>query len=420
MGESDYESITCTENIPEELLCDEDFVLKLLASLDSNKATGPDKISAIMLKKTATSIAPSVTSLFNQSLKDGHVPLEWKLSHAVPIPKRSPANSPDHYRPVSLLSILSKVLECHVYNVIADHLDETHPLSDYQRGFRAGRSTVGALLATTSHWFSLLEAGKEICAVFYDYRKAFDSVPHRPLLNKLKILGVSGHVLRWVADYLTSRSQCVVVEGDQSGTAEVLSGVPQGSVLGPLLFLIYIDEISSVSLSPESSRVIFADDVCIYRPISSCGDFRYVQDDIEVIEEWSIENFRNLNPSKCKYMLISRKRTPSMPDEPLVLGDLPLQRVDAFKYLGVLLSQDMSWSSHVQATCSKAKKVLGLLYRKFYGCSNTNTLIQLYISLVHPHLEYACPVWAPHMAKDIHAIESVQNLHAEWSLITGT
>ena len=205
-----------------------------------------------------------------------------------------------------------------------------------------------------------------------------------------------------------SRSQCVVVEGDQSGTAEVLSGVPQGSVLGPLLFLIYIDEISSVSLSPESSRVIFADDVCIYRPISSCGDFRYVQDDIEVVKEWSIENFLNLNPSKCKYMLISRKRTPSMPDEPLVLGDLPLQRVDAFKYLGVLLSQDMSWSSHVQATCSKAKKVLGLLYWKFYGCSNTNTLIQLYISLVRPHLEYACPVWAPHMAKDIHAIESVQ------------
>ena len=136
-------------------------MLKLLASLDSSKATGPDKISALMLKKTATSIAPSVTSLFNQSLKEGRVPLEWKLSHVVPIPKQSPANSPDNYRPVSLLSILSKVLERHVYNVIADHLDETHPISDCQWGFRAGRSTVGALLATTSHWFSLLEAGRK-------------------------------------------------------------------------------------------------------------------------------------------------------------------------------------------------------------------------------------------------------------------
>ena len=130
-----------------------------------------------------------------------------------------------------------------------------------------------------------------------------------------------------------------------------------------------------------------------------------MQDDIEVVEEWSIENFLNLNPSKCKYMLISRKRTPSMPDEPLVLGNLPLQRV--FSIL-VFYYPKTCHGLLVQATCSKAKKVLGLLYQKFYRCSNTNTLIQLYISLVRPHLEYACLVWAPHMAKDIHAIESVQ------------
>ena len=268
--------------------------------------------------------------------------------------------------------------------------------------------TVGALLATTSHWFSLLEEGNEICAVFYDYRKAFDSVPHRPLLNKLKSLDVSCHILRWVADYLTSRSQCVVVEGDNSDVTQVLSGVPQGSVLGPLLFLIYIDEISSIPLSSGSSRVIYADDVCIYRPISSCSDFRYVQEDVETVEEWSAENFLNLNPSKCKYMLISRKRIPNVPDVPLLLGNCPLQRVSVFKYLGVLLSEDMSWSPHVQTVCSRAKKVLGLLYRKFYNYSSTDTLTQLYVSLVRPHLEYACPVWAPHLVKDVRAIEDVQ------------
>ena len=205
---------------------------------------------------------------------------------------------------------------------------------------------------TGSHSWKL---EKKICAVFYGYRKAFDSIPHRPLLGKLKSLDVNSHVLQWIADYLTSRTQCVVVKGDRSSTAKVLSGVPQGSILGPLLFLIYINEINSVSLSPESSRVVYADDVCIYRPISSCRDFIYVQDDIEAVEALSIENFLNLNPLKCKYMLISRKRTPSTPDEPLVLTDLPLQKVDAFKYLGVLLSQDLSWSPHVQAICSKAK-----------------------------------------------------------------
>ena len=408
MDECDFQSITCTDRFPEDLLCDVDFVLKQLASLDSSKATGPDKISALMLKMTASSIAPSITSLFNQSLKKGRVPMDWKLSHVVPIPKQSPANSPDKYRPVSLLSILSKVLERHVYNVTADYLDEIHPLTDYQWGFRAGRSTVGALLAATSHWFSLLEAGREVCAIFFDYRKAFDSVPHRPLLNKLESLGISSYVLRLIADYLTSRLQCVVVEGDKSAVAQVLSGVPQGSVLGPLLFLIYIDEISAIPLSTESSRVIYADDVCIYRPISSSSDFGYVQRDIEAIEKWSTDNFLNLNPTKCKYMLISRKKTPVTPTVPLLLGNLPLQKVETFKYLGVLISQDMSWSSHVQTTCSKAKKVLGLLYRKFYKCSNTETLVQLYVSLVRPHLEYACSVWSPHLVKDINAIENVQ------------
>ena len=182
-----------------------------------------------------------------------------------------------------------------------------------------------------------------------------------------------------------------VVEGDGSGIAQVLSGVPQGSVLGPLLLLIYIVELSSIPLSPESSRVIYADDVCIYRPISSCNNFRFVQEDIEVVEEWSMENFLNLNPSKCKYMLISRKKIPSTPEGPFLLGNRPLQRVDIFKYIGILLSQDMSWSPQVQTICSKAKKILRLLYQKFYECSSTDALTQLYVSLVCPHLEYACP-----------------------------
>ena len=361
-----------------------------------------------MLKQTAACIAPSVTELFNQSLRDGKIPSEWKTSHIVPIPKVSPAKSPDHFRPVSLLSILSKVLERHVYNLIADQLDAVYPLSDCQWGFRAGRSTVSALLTTTTNWFALLEAGNEICAIFFDYRKAFDSVPHRPLLNKLITLNINPFLLRWITNYLTARHQHVVVDGEKSTAAKVLSGVPQGSVLGPLLFLIYINGINNTSLSSGAYCVTFADDVCIYRPISSLADYECVQDDISTVERWSIENYLSLNPSKCKYMLISRKRTPTVPSAPLLLHNLPLCKVNTFKYLGILLSDNLSWSPHVHAVCSKARQILGLLYRRFYNFSNSDTLIQLYTSLVRPHLEYACPVWSPHLAKDIQEIERVQ------------
>ena len=183
----------CFGETPNSLLCTEDAVFDLLATLDTSKSSGPDDISAPMLKYTAASITPPITRLFNQSLQEGKIPSDWKISHVVPIPKVSPAKSPDNYRPISLLSILSKVLERHVYSLIAAHLDLVCHLSDSQWGFRAGRSTVSALLSTTSHWFTLLEAGLEVCAImiFFDYRKAFDSVPHRPLLGKLISLNIN-------------------------------------------------------------------------------------------------------------------------------------------------------------------------------------------------------------------------------------
>ena len=171
----------------------------MLASLDVTKSSGPDDISARMLKATAASIAPSVTSLFNISLKLGRVPLEWKESRIVPIPKVPVPRTPDNFRPISLLSVLSKVFEKHIYSLITNHLDAT-PLSDSQWGFRIGRSTVSALLSIVDDWLRLLEEGKEICATFLDYRKAFDSVPHRPLMDKLSSLNLNPFLIRWISD----------------------------------------------------------------------------------------------------------------------------------------------------------------------------------------------------------------------------
>ena len=185
--EGDYK---LPDDPPDELLCDEDTVCELLASLDVSKSSGPDGISGKMFKHTAVSIASSVSQLFNLSIRNGRVPRGWKLSSVVPIPKSGRSHSPDNYRPISLLSVLSKVLEKHIHTLLFRHLEQYYPLSDCQWGFRNGRSTVSALLLTVHHWLQLLESGMDVCAVFLDYRKAFDSVPHAPLMKKLQDIGL--------------------------------------------------------------------------------------------------------------------------------------------------------------------------------------------------------------------------------------
>ena len=243
----------------------------MLLCLDVLKSNGPDGISARMLKFPAESIARSICKLFNLSTKLGKMPSAWKVSHVVPIPKSSAVHYPKNYRPTSLLSILSKVLERHIYSLIACHLEQFHPLSNTRWGFRAGHSTVIALLSTIHQWLQLLESGKEICAVFLDYKKVFDSVPHELLVSRLQNLGLHCNLLSWITDYLTQRKQ-VVVDGTSSSQVLVSSGVPQGSVLGPLLFSIYIDDITRITLSPRSNIVLYADDVLLYRIITCLED----------------------------------------------------------------------------------------------------------------------------------------------------
>ena len=211
----------------------------LLHGLEISKACGPDKISAQMLKYTVSSIAPSVTKLFNVSICLGRIPDCWKEAMIAPIPKStSKSSDPGNHRPIFLTCILCKLLKKHIYGLMYEHLYNHHLLSDSQWGFRSGRSTVTALLSVTEEWLSALEHGKEVCAVFFDYRKAFDSVPHLALLKKLENLGFNDHILHWISGYLTSRSQTVVVNGESSLPAPVISGVPQGSVLCLLLLFL--------------------------------------------------------------------------------------------------------------------------------------------------------------------------------------
>ena len=245
---------------PESLFCTEDEVYEMLSTLDTTKSSGQSEISARMLKETALSMTPAVTQLFNISISLGELPDEWKIARVSPIPKSSNRSDPSNYRPISLLSVLSKLLERHIRNTLLDHLTLYSPISAQQWGFSRGKSATGALLAATDQWHQWLDSGTDICAVFFDYRKAFDSVPHKPLLEKLKATNINPYLLRWITAYLTSRVQYVCVNGASSNSLPVSSGVPQGSVIGPLLFIFYVNDISSISLS-NGTLSLFADDV---------------------------------------------------------------------------------------------------------------------------------------------------------------
>ena len=198
----------------------------------------------------------------------------------------------------------------------------------------------------------------------------------------------------------------MVVDGAISDELPVISGVPQRSVLGPLLFLIYIDRVESVTLS-DGTIVLYADDMVLYRPIYSYEDYWLLQQDINAIAMWIANNHLQFNTSKCKYMTISRKRAKWLPPT-INLNGIPLDRVTEFKYLGILITADLSWTAHINMICTKARMLVGMLYRQFYQDADTSTLKQLYVSNIRPHLEYACQVWDPYLQKDVDKLELVQ------------
>ena len=198
-----------------------------------------------------------------------------------------------------------------------------------------------------------------------------------------------------------------MLNGETSESLNVISGVPQGSILGPLLFLIYIDDITKLSLSDGTKLILYADDLLLYRPISSPQDHHLLHH-VDIVQAYASAQYMTFNRSKCKYMLVSRKRVHTFPDPVIYLYGLPLESVSSFKYFGVLLTSDLSWCGHVKNACTKARQLIGLIYRRFYKYSSAQTLRQLYLALVRPHLEYAVSVWSPHLQKDIDMLEKTQ------------
>ena len=346
--------------------------------------------------------------IFQASLDQGKIPTARKQAYISPIFKKGDRHKPSNYRPVSLTSVYCKILEHIVHNHVMGHLDNNHLLSDVQHGFQKKRSCESQLIMTLQDLANGLNDGEQIDAILFDFSKAFDKVAHQRLLQKLQYYGIRGYLNDWVADFLKDRQQEVVLEGTHSSATQVTSGVPQGTVLGPLLFLVYINDMPE---GIDSTMQLFADDSLLYRIIRTKEDQSILQEDLRKLELWEHKWQMQFNADKCEVLRITNKRNPTICN--YRVQDQHLQTVKQAKYLGATISSDLSWNQHVDNTVKKATNTLNFLRRNIRDCP-PRVKEQCYKSLVRPTMEYASCVRDPNTNTNINKLEMVQRRAARF------
>jgi hypothetical protein len=392
------------------ILITEPGVLNLLQKLNPNKASGPDNISPRLLKELAEEVTPMLTKIFQATLEHGTVPKQWTNANVSPIFKKADRSKAANYRPVSLTSVSCKLLEHIILSSIMKHLEGNSLLSDSQHGFRQRRSCETQLVTFVQELVTSLSKGGQVDVIIMDFAKAFDKVPHNQLLGKLHHLGIQGLTLNWIKAFLDNRTQSVIVDGEMSDSAVVTSGVPQGSVLGPILFLCYINDLPD---QVSSSCRLFADDSIVYRKIDKPEDSVTLQQDLDALVAWEAKWGMSFHPDKCTILSATRKRKPAI--YTYILREHQLERVSQATYLGVELSSDMRWNSHIAKVKSKASRTLGFVKRNI-STSSTKAKVLAYQTLVRPQLEYCAPVWNPYTVEAIYALEMVQRRAARYAL----
>ena len=385
-------------------------VLKLLNNLKIDKAAGPDKIHPRFLKTVSEEVAPLLVHLFQKSIDTGHVPTQWKCANITPVFKKGDKSDPANYRPVSLTSVPCKLLEHIISKHIMTHLESNNILTDSQHGFRAKRSCETQLLNFTQELLEGLANGDQYHVNIMDFSKAFDKVPHSRLLKKIEYYGIGENIHDWIKSFLSNRSQKVVVDGESSPSCDVDSGVPQGTVMGPILFLLFINDLPPTISSPCK---LFADDLIVYRKITKQTDCNILQYDMNKLAKWERVWGMKFHPDKCETIIVSRKRKPHK--HIYLLSGHPLKHVDEAKYLGVNISEDLDWSPHIRKVIIKANKSLGFIKRNLKAAPE-NIRSVAYKTLVRPQLEYCTSVWDPHHQNSVYQLEMVQRRAARFTL----
>ena len=352
-----------------------DEVIKLLRQINISKSSGMDNISSRLIRDALLALFKEFTHLLNLSLAEGIFPNKWKSATVTPIPKAGDQKQVSNLRPISFIPLPGKIMEKLIHNQLINHIDNLQWLSELQFGFRKGKSTLQAIHTLTEVVNSGFNKSQITAAVYVDFKKAFDCVQYPQLLNKIEELDISNQAFAWIKDYLTNRKQRTLANGILSDYLPVTQGVPQGSILGPLLYIIYANDISNIFTRCKS--VFYSDDTVLFIQGNNLGELETaIQEDLDKLQSWCNDNKIFVNAKKTKYMLFGSKNKLSVTsDLNISIGQTKLERANSYTYLGVTLI---------------IKRVSDKLYQlnKIRYCLNTKAALLIYKNMILPIMEY--------------------------------
>ena len=380
------------------------FVSDCINMLSAGAAPGPDGIPAKMIKAANSTFASMLNNIMQSSLESGDIPGILKLAFVTPIHKGDSRSDPANFRPVSLTSHLIKTLERVIRKELVSYLERNQLMDVNQHGSRAGKSTLSQLLEHQDEILAALENGENFDSVYLDFSKAFDKCDHGILLHKIKSLKIKGRLGRWLQNFLTERQQVILVNKVKSKYSSLVSGIPQGSVLGPILFLIYISDIGQDLIA---NTLTYVDDTKVKQKVTSESDVEDLQKELIKLDNWAKVN--NMEFNKGKFLVLRYGENEALKNETEYFSgeyDEIIERKESLRDLGVQLTDDGTFGEQIERVCKKARQKSGWLFRTFYS-RNTQFLKQVFKSLVQPHIDYCSQLWTPLEGVNLEKVEKV-------------
>lgn len=382
-------------------------VSEIIETLNCNTASGIDEITTKILKCIKTLILPDLTSCINKCLELGIFPENLKLAKVTPIFKSGNKSNPSNYRPISVLPVISKVFERILYTRLEVYLNSINFLSAKQYGFRKKSNTLSAAIDLTTKLKINIDQKNIAVGVFVDLKKAFDTVCHKILMEKLNNIGITGPAYHMFKSYLSNRTQVVKIGGFQSLPRPVTYGVPQGSILGPMLFLVYINDIQDLGLSGEVTQ--YADDTCLFYFGKSIHDIIiHAQNDLNLLNIWFQSNLLTINTSKTKYVIFKAKNKIISEHQPLRINKENIIKSEQEKYLGLTLDSSVTWKPHIEKVTNKLTSLTAVI-RSVTRCFPQKLRHLIYNSLVKPHIEYLIEIWGSAAKTNLNLLQRAQN-----------